>query len=131
VPLHLTRIAYGCSSLAELEAAIERRAVDGRILLTTRNRPRRAEELVGGSLYWIVRHQLVARSAILAFADADDGRTNILLEAKLTLVAPVPKRAHQGWRYLADGDAPGDLDAHGGEPMPPELAASLAEAGLF
>ncbi len=129
--LHLTRIAYGCSSLAELEAAIARRAVNGRIILTTRNRPRRAEELVGGALYWIVRHQLVARSAIIGFGDADDGRTNILLEAKLTLVAPMPRRAHQGWRYLADGDAPRDLDGEGGDAMPPELASELAEVGLF
>jgi hypothetical protein len=131
MPLHLTRIAYGCSSLTELEEAMARRAVDGQIRLTTRNRPRRATELMGGSLFWIVRHQLIARSHILGFGDAEDGRTDIMLEAKLILIAPVPRRAHQGWRYLADADVPRDLDGGAGDAMPPELASELAEVGLF
>ena len=133
MPLNLSRIAYGCSSIAELEASIAMRAVDGKVMLTTRYRPKRAAEMEGGSLYWIVRHQLVARGAILGFAEAEGGRTNIILAARVIAVHPYPRRAHQGWRYLAEADAPPDLDfgAAGDEPLPAALVAELSEAGLF
>jgi hypothetical protein len=44
-----------------------------------------------------------------------------------------PKRAHQGWRYLEDADAPADLD--GGEAddldaMPVALMSELTKLGL-
>jgi hypothetical protein len=44
----------------------------------------------------------------------------------------VPRRAHQGWRYLEQADAPRDL-ADGevaGDTMPAELASNLARLGL-
>lgn len=131
--LHLSRIAYGCSSLAELEAALVGRTQDGRVYLTTRYRPKRAAELEGGSIYWIVRHQLVARAVILGFSEAEGGRTHIILADTIIPVVPYPRRAHQGWRYLAEGDAPPDLgaDGSGADTLPPELAADLAEVGLF
>ena len=130
--LNLSRIAYGCSSLAELEAALAGRTQDGRVFLTTRYRPKRAAEMGGGSLYWIVRHQLVARALILGFSEAEGGRTHIILADSIIPVVPYPRRAHQGWRYLAEADAPPDLgaDGSGEDTLPPELAAELAEVGL-
>ncbi len=130
--LHITRVAYGMASLPELIAAVERRAHGGLINMTTRYRPKRHAEIVGGSLYWIIKHQLVARAKITGFEEAEGGRTDIMVEARVIPVVPMPRRAHQGWRYLADEDVPPDLaggDA-GIDQLPGEMIAALAEAGL-
>lgn len=63
MPLHLTKIAFGAKSYDQLAGWYRGR---GAIALTTRNRPTRHEECVGGSLYWIINHAIVARSVILA-----------------------------------------------------------------
>ena len=130
--LHITRVAYGMASLPELIAAVERRAHGGMINMTTRYRPKRHTEIVGGSLYWIIKHQLVARAKIIGFEEAEGGRTDIMVEARVIPVVPMPRRAHQGWRYLANEDVPPDLvggDA-GIDQLPGEMIAALAEAGL-
>jgi hypothetical protein len=131
MPLNLTKVAYGMTSLAELQAIVARRAVHGTVRMTTRYRPKRAAEMVGGSLFWIIKHQLIARANLIGFEDAEGGRTDIVLEAIVRPVHPIPKRAHQGWRYLAEGDAPTDLDAGMLEAdIPPALMAELVSAGL-
>ena len=88
---------------------------------------------MGGSLYWILNHALVARSPILGFPQAKDGRWHIDLEPRLIRVHPQPKRAHQGWRYLAEENAPPDL-ADGediADVMPGKLAGDLQKLGLI
>src|SRR3546814_16497223 len=95
-------------------------------------RPKRADELIGGKLHFIVRHTLVARVEILRFEDRDDGRIDIVCAAALERVHPQPRRAHQGWRYLTDGDAPSaDDDASGIADLPPHLYRELAELSLI
>lgn len=133
MPLHLTKVAFGCESLAVLESRFAARADDGEVRLTTRYLPKRHAEIAGGSLFWIVRHQLVARSPILGFGEADGGRVSIRLEPRIVLVAPRPKRAHQGWRYLDGSDAPPDLvaDGTGASALPPALAGTLADLALL
>ncbi|MHA7819394.1 MAG: DUF1489 family protein [Erythrobacter sp.] len=129
MPLHMTKIAFGAKSYDDLAGWFENRE---RFLMTTRYLPKRHEEMIGGSLYWILNHQLVARSPILGFPQAKDGRWHIDLEVKLIRVHPVRKRAHQGWRYLSDDKAPRDL-AEGediGEVLPGKLAAKLEKLGL-
>ena len=42
-------------------------------------RPKRADELIGGALHWIVKHRIVARQAILRLEDRKDGRIDIVL----------------------------------------------------
>ena len=95
-------------------------------------RPKRAAELVGGSLYWIVKHRLVACQQILRFEDREDGRIDIVCSAELIAVPPRPRRAHQGWRYLEDADAPraGDEDLSGVTALPPQLYGRLAALAL-
>lgn len=136
MPLHLTKVAYGAQSLEELHGWFTQRGDIAR--LTTRYLPKRHPEIVpadgspNGSLFWIYKHQLVARSEILGFEEAEGGRTSIVISARLIDVHPAPKRAHQGWRYLDDENAPRDVAA-GEEPdeaMPGELAANLARLGL-
>lgn len=134
MPLHMTKVAYGAQSLAEIHEWFSENGRRGgaRVArLTTRNRPKRADEMIGGSLYWIHKHQLVARSEILGFEEADGGYTNILVSTTLVEVHPKPRRAHQGWRYLDEADAPADLaDGEAGEVLPAQIASELAKLGL-
>lgn len=129
----MTKVAFACESTDALLARWAARAGQGPFDLTTRYLPKRHEEMVGGSLYWIVKHQLVARSPILGFGEAENGRVAIRLDPHPVLVQARPKRAHQGWRYLEDADAPVDLgDTSGGiAELPPELAGKLAGMGLL
>ncbi|HEU0045350.1 DUF1489 domain-containing protein [Sphingomonas sp.] len=132
--LHLTKVAFGASSTEHLAERLRSRAEAGPLFLTTRYLPKRHEEVAGaGSLFWIIKHQLVARSAILHFGEADGGRVAIHLAAELVLVRARPKRAHQGWRYLEQADAPGDLhgDETGLAELPPGLMGKLAELALI
>jgi hypothetical protein len=43
-----------------------------------------------------------------------------------------PRRAHQGWRYLADADAPPDLGSGDirADALPARLVGELAKLGL-
>lgn len=132
--LHLTKVAFGVSDVAYLAERLRLRHAEGGMFLTTRYLPKRHEEVAGaGSLFWIIKHQLVARSPIIRFGEAEGGRVAIHLEPELVLVHARPKRAHQGWRYLEAADAPIDLDgdASGVAAMPPALLGRLAELGLL
>jgi hypothetical protein len=130
VPLHLTKVAFRAQSMAEMHGWFAERGNEA--LLTTRYLPKRHAELIGGSLFWIFKSQLVARSEILRFEEAEGGRTHIVISTRLIDVYPVPCRAHQGWRYLEDKDAPRDLAAgeDAGTAMPGKLAIDLARLGL-
>jgi hypothetical protein len=130
MPLHLTKVAYQAQSLEEMHSWFANRGEEAR--LTTRYLPKRHAELIGGSLFWIYKRQLVARSEILRFEEAEGGRTHIVISTRLVDVHPIPCRAHQGWRYLEDKDAPQDLAAGelAGDAMPGRLAGELARLGL-
>ncbi|WP_226637664.1 DUF1489 family protein [Novosphingobium profundi] len=133
MPLHMTKIAFAAQSPADLRAWLESHAPFGEARLTTRYVPKRQEEMVGGSLYWIFEHALIGRSPILGFEQREsDGRWDIRLEPRLIPVVTKPKRAHQGWRYLKDEDAPRDLTdgEDSGDIMPPKLARELMKLGL-
>ena len=131
--LHLTKVAVGCRDLSALERRIAGRCEGGLVRVVTRMRPKRMEELIGGSLYWIVKHRLVACQQILRFEDRTDGRIDIVCSADLLAVPPRPKRAHQGWRYLEHSDAPkpGDNDDSGVGLLPPLLYGKLAALALL
>jgi len=133
--LHLTKVAFGAASVEALAERLRLRGEAGPVELTTRYLPKRHQEVAGrGSLYWILKHQLVARSPILGFGEAEGGRCAIRIDAGLVLVQARHKRAHQGWRYLEATDAPVDLggnDAEGAAAMPAALALRLAELALI
>lgn len=131
--LHLSKVAVGCPSLEALAERQQARFAYGEIPLITRFMPKRAGELVGGSLYWIIKHRLVARNTILGFAIREsDGRTIVRLDPRLVRVSAWPKRAHQGWRYLAAADAPPDLEGapDGLDALPQALLDELAGLAL-
>jgi hypothetical protein len=129
--LHLTKVAFGCTGLDDLAQRLEARGPD-LVRLNTKNRPRRADACVGGSLFWIHRHVLIGRSEIMGFDDAEGGRTDILVRPHVVPVIARRLRAHQGWRYLEHHDAPADLGAgDGAAELPPALVGELAALGLI
>ena len=130
MPLSMTKVAYGAQSLEEVHGWFAGRGEVHR--LTTRYLPKRHAEMIGGSLYWIMEHAIVARSEILGFEQREDRRWTIRLAPKLVLVHPKAKRAHQGWRYLEERNCPPDL-AEGevaSDALPGRLIRKLAQLGL-
>lgn len=130
--LHLTKVAFACRDLETLHQRILSRAVEGEVRVATRMRPKRSAELVGGNLYWIVKHRLVAGIEILRLEDREDGRIDIVCSSELIEVCPMPRRAHQGWRYLDDSDAPkAEGDGSGIGALPPRLYGKLASLAIL
>jgi hypothetical protein len=132
--LNMSKVAVGCGSFDALEKRQRLRLAGGVVPIVTRFMPKRADELVGGSIYWIVKHRITARQTILGFETREeDRRTVIRLSPELVAVRAKPKRAHQGWRYLAPEDAPPDLDGDddGLTALPPRLSMKLAGLALI
>lgn len=131
--LNLSRTAVGC---ADYPALVQRMAfltdAAGEIRIATRYRPKQADELIGGGLYFIVKHMLMGRVEILRFDDRADGRIDIVCAAPLQQVRATPKRAHQGWRYLSAGDAPPIYTVGEAEnEFPPQLLKELSALMLI
>lgn len=130
MPLNMTKVAYGAISFDEIRQWFAGELAEKRT--TTRYLPKRHEEMIGGSLFWIHQHAIVARSPILRFEQAEGGRWAIVLENRLIPVEGRAKRAHQGWRYLEEKDAPADLPdgAASGDVLPGKLVRELSRLGL-
>ena len=131
--LNISKVAVGCASLDALKRRQELRASEGVVPIVTRFRPKRADELIGGSIYWIIKHRVTARQTILGFAENEERKTIIRLDSRLVPVRAYPKRAHQGWRYLAAADAPLDFDGSddGIAELPPGLLNKLSALALI
>jgi hypothetical protein len=129
--LHLTKVAVGCATAEALRVRISGRDDGGVVRITTRYRPTRHTELIGGSLFWIIKHRLVGRQEILGFAESEDRRCLIELDSRLVPVQSHPRRAHQGWRYLTGQDAPKDMSGGSGlADLPPQLLEELSALAL-
>ena len=146
MPLHLIKLSVGTDSIEDLEDWIKLKLKEQKKrgvkkperIHTTRMVPKRAEEILdGGSIYWVIRGEILCRERILdirPFVDKDGvGRCRLVLDPKCVPVRPRPYRAFQGWRYLAAKDAPPDLDrvARGTTNMPEPLRRELRELGLL
>ena len=132
--LNISKVAVGCASFEALRKRQALREAGGVVPIYTRFRPKRAEELVGGSIYWIVKHRITARQTILGFGEDEAQRKTVIhLHPELVPVRARPKRAHQGWRYLEAADAPHDFDGaeDGLTQLPPDLAVKLAALALI
>jgi len=132
--LHLTKVAVGCPDIETLARLQQQRWGDAPCSLT-RFMPKRADELIGGSLFWIIRHRLVARQTIvsLAMVTTEWGeKCRIGFGAAPMPISPVPRRAHQGWRYLAADDAPVDTIAiNDGDALPIGMVRELQSLWLM
>jgi hypothetical protein len=146
MPLHLIKLSVGTDSVKDLEDWIRQKLKQQKKagkkkperVHTTRMVPKRAEEiLAGGSIYWVIRGQIMCRERVLdirPFVDKEGiGRCHLVLDPKCVLVEPRPYRAFQGWRYLEPKDAPRDLDraAPGARDMPEAMRRELRELGLL
>jgi len=143
--LHLIKLCVGCDSVKDLKDWIrerlqekKRRGQKPEHIHTTRMMPKRAAELIGhGSLYWVIRGEVLCRERILDVRPVVDkngiARCQLVLDGNVVLTAPRPYRAFQGWRYLAAKDAPKDLDraAPGAGGMPETLRRELRGLGLL
>lgn len=131
--LHMIKLVVGAETVDDLLQW--RAAQQGPWILRTRQTPKRAAELVdGGSIYRVFKGMILCRQAILAVDTVGEGaeaRCHVTLDETVRRVVPTPRRAFQGWRYLAGADAPADLEAGPGADMPPELAVKLRELGVW
>jgi hypothetical protein len=78
--IHIIKLCYGWASVDALEARISDRIVFARsagaaeeMAVQTRMAPTRTKEiLAGGSLYWVIKSQIVARQEILDIRPSQD-----------------------------------------------------------
>lgn len=142
--LHLIKLCVGCDTIADLQGHIDAR-VKGRKgkaaqhVHLTRMMPKQADDLLdGGSLYWVMRGEIMCREKIVALESfkGSDGRSRcrIVMEPNVVAVEPRPMRAFQGWRYLKAEAAPRDLSpkaAMSNAALPEELRRELRDLGLL
>jgi len=130
--LHMIKLCVGVDEVGELRdwCARGRRAI-----VHTRQTPKRADDILeGGSLYWVIKGQILVRQPIVAIethGEKGQSRCEIELSRTPILTAPQPRRAFQGWRYLTSDDAPPDLPTGAEEAIPADLAIQLRTLGAW
>jgi hypothetical protein len=140
--LHLIKLCVGIDSVEHLRAwqtkclaQCKKRKQKPELKHTTRMVPKRRDEiLAGGSLYWVIKGYIAVRQPLLdirPFVDKEGiSRCHLVYANDLILVAPRPRRAFQGWRYLIGKDAPPDI-GKAEKGLPDRLQRQLAELGLL
>ena len=134
--LHMIKLVVGCDTVEDL---LDWRRVSSRPgepwVLRTRQTPKRAAEMLeGGSVYRVFKGNILCRQRILAIetvGEGKDARCQVTLDEAIVRVAPTPRRAFQGWRYLEHKDAPPDMDEEAFGEIPAELARQLREVGAW
>lgn len=134
--LHMIKLVVGCDNIEELLDWRQAHAQPGDPwILRTRQTPKRAAEMVdGGSVYRVFKGVILCRQAILEVNTVGEGvtaRCEVTLSPDIVRVAPTPRRAFQGWRYLEARDAPPDLAQDAFGDVPSELARQLREVGAW
>ena len=138
--LNILKLCVGAASVEDLlqwQAQHLGHWPAGRAEHITRMWPKRAEEVLdGGSLYWVIKGQVLARQRILALEPRQgaDGiaRCALVLDAQVIRTEAAARRPFQGWRYLAAEESPRDLPKGRAleTALPASLAQALAEIGL-
>ena len=146
MPLHLIKLAVGCSSVTELKGWVaermktaKKKGLPQHHIHVTRMTPKRIDEILnGGSLFWVIRGEVAAREKIIAiepFRDKDGiGRCRLVMQPKVIAVAPRPMRPFQGWRYFTEEAAPPDLGKAAAATiaaMPEPMRRELRDLGLL
>lgn len=132
MPLHLIKLCVGVSEVETLERNAARS--DWRIV-HTRMTPKRAVEIEdGGSLFWVIKGQVLCRQLVLDITTIGEGpasRCEIKLDSRVIRTAALARRPFQGWRYLDPRDAPADLSGMEPTDLPDDLARELRELGAW
>ena len=101
----------------------------------TRNMPRQADSLQGGSLYWIRKKKFFARQKIhlLEARTSDEGKKfcRIWLKPEIIAVEAMRDRIFQGWRYLKVEDSPADKDSGNVSEDTEDMQRELQRLGLL
>ena len=132
--VNIIKLAVGVRDLDHLRSLQphRHRSFDGETLVAVRTKraPKRDEELLdGGSIYWVIKGEVLARQHIRAFETVVDaeGESQCLigLDPEIIPVRPTKHRAFQGWRYLDSEAAPADDQGGqgGGDELPDHLKA--------
>lgn len=136
MPLHLIKLCVGVDHIDELAAWRAEQRRNGRVpVVRTRSTPKRAAEVLeGGSLFWVIKRVVRCRQLITHVTTLEDGlrtRCELILDDRLIVVEPRPKKPFQGWRYLEHHEAPLDLDAGVAADLPSDLTAELRALGVW
>ena len=141
--LHLIKLCVGVDSLQELAdwqaKRLKEKKAKGQkpeLIHVTRQTPKRAAEILdGGSLYWVIKGQIMARQTLLELREMKKNgvpHCGLVYDKKLVPVRPRPRRAFQGGRYFEAKDAPTDMaEIKGGKDLPENLKRELATRGLL
>lgn len=141
--VHLQKLSVGSESIQTLagwqEHVVARRQQQGlsaHHVHVTRMFPKRREEILdGGSIYWVIKGNILCRNRIVGLEETTKNGHRacaILMDPELIPVLPKPRRAFQGWRYLQDGDQPADLtSADSGGDLPAAFRAKLIDLGAW
>jgi hypothetical protein len=133
MPLHIIKLVVGCDTIDDLVAW--HAETDRPWIMHTRMTPKRVDEvLAGGSLYRVIKGQIVCRQTILKIDTVGEGRESrceVTVDPNLVRVVPTPRRPFQGWRYLVHEDVPADLSEGEAADMPLDLARQLRELGAW
>jgi hypothetical protein len=144
--LHILKLCVGVDSVEELAswqrrrlATLKKAGPGAELMHVTRQTPRREGFEPGtSSLYWVIGGHIRARQRITALREVrgEDGivRCGLVLAPELVPTAPVPRRAFQGWRYLAGTEVPADLASCAADDLngiPPAMRRDLMELRLI
>ena len=137
--LNILKLCVGAESVEDLQQWHQQHShiwPKGQTEHITRMWPRRQDEVLQGSLYWVIKGVILARQRLLALDErvGADGisRCALILDAEVIRTEAAPRRPFQGWRYLDPADSPPDLRraAAAETPLPPAMAMALAELGV-
>jgi len=141
--VHLIKLSVGPETLTDLAQWQQQRLREQKwagqkqeLMHVTRQRPKRAEEVLdGGSIYWVIKGFIVARQKLIELRPLlREGvpYCGLIYEPELITVRARPRRPFQGWRYFDPDDAPADVgkwtDAH---EMPDATQRELMVLGLL
>ena len=140
--LHLIKLCVGADSIEDLAewqkkrlAERKKRGQAAEIIHTTRQTPKRADDLLdGGSLYWVIKGQIAVRQRLLRLRPTVKNgvpHCALILDPKLVATSRRYHRPFQGWRYFESKDAPRDLKKGEMKSLPEKLRVELTTLGLI
>ena len=139
-PLHLLRgfvqwedrrTGEPIKTIDEAESWVRYIAEQGfeRFITWSSRTPRRADEMEGGSVYFVAKRRTLFRMPFVEVEPDGDGCA-ICMRPELIRCEQHAVGFVRGWRYLKDADAPPDLARPAAGDPPPEMARELKEMGL-
>jgi len=140
--IHIVKLAVGIEDVDHLQLLQTKRCVDNGILFhSTRNSPRRSDELInGGSIYWVIKNFIRVRQRIINVEKAINSKgrpiCHFILDCSLIKTELKGFKPFQGWRYLRDDQKPQDIDLEQAnnlksDRLPLELEVELKNLGLI